>query len=330
MGLEAATWITDLDGTNPPSGDKKSQGDDHLRMIKLVLRACFPTASKAWYNPTAASKTADFNVAATEMNKTFIIDTTAGVVNATLPALAAGDAGWECSFIKSNTGTSAFYILPPSGTIASGEVFGLAKTRRCIPGHRTRVLWTGSGWVAERVVRAPVGSILDCPVAALPVGFEFAMGQTLVTGNYPDYAAVMGSGVVQDRQGRVAAGRTDMDGSDNGLITAALSGVNGTTLGANGGAQVNDLLASDLPNATLAVTIAAGQGLHHHAYIKAGGGSVPINLAAGSGGDPAGTTGDSTLPAMTGVTASMNGGVTQTHVNKLQPTMITNMIVVVE
>src|SRR5882762_4100205 len=294
MGLEAATWITDLDGTNPPSGDKKSQGDDHLRLIKLVLRACFPSASKAWYNPTASSKTTDFNVAATDMNRTFIIDTSAGVVNATLPTLVAGDAGWECSFIKSNTGVNAYFVLPPSGTIASGEVFGLAKTRRCIPGHRTRVLWSGTGWVAERVVRAPVGSILDCPVAALPVGYEFAMGQTL-SASYPDYIAVVGSGVVQDRQGRVAAGRTDMDGSDNGLLTTALSGVNGVALGANGGGQTVDIIQTDLPNIVLPITIAAGQGTHFHGpgsgltnYIGDGGGGVRI-VASGAGTNGAAT-----------------------------------------
>jgi len=161
------------------------------------------------------------------------------------------------------------------------------------------------------------------------------MGQTL-SASYPDYIAVVGSGVVQDRQGRVAAGRTDMDGSDNGLLTTALSGVNGVALGANGGGQTVDIIQTDLPNIVLPITIAAGQGTHFHGpgsgltnYIGDGGGGVRI-VASGAGTNGAATnTGSATLPSMTG-TSPLNGGVTQTHLNKVQPTMITNMIVVVE
>jgi hypothetical protein len=41
MGLEAATYIADLVATNPTSGDPKSQGDDHLRLLKTVLQSSF-------------------------------------------------------------------------------------------------------------------------------------------------------------------------------------------------------------------------------------------------------------------------------------------------
>lgn len=39
MGLESATYINDLTTTNPVASDAKSQGDDHLRLIKSVLKA---------------------------------------------------------------------------------------------------------------------------------------------------------------------------------------------------------------------------------------------------------------------------------------------------
>ena len=43
MGLEAATYIDTLVTTNPVgASDPKSQGDDHIRMIKSVLKATFP------------------------------------------------------------------------------------------------------------------------------------------------------------------------------------------------------------------------------------------------------------------------------------------------
>lgn len=49
MGLETATYIADLVATNPigPT-DPKSQGDDHLRLLKSVLQNTFPGAGKAF------------------------------------------------------------------------------------------------------------------------------------------------------------------------------------------------------------------------------------------------------------------------------------------
>lgn len=41
MGLETATYIADLVATNPTSADPKSQGDDHLRLLKTILQATF-------------------------------------------------------------------------------------------------------------------------------------------------------------------------------------------------------------------------------------------------------------------------------------------------
>jgi hypothetical protein len=45
MSLETGTYISDLVPTNPSGSDPKSQGDDHLRLIKSVLQTTFPEAS---------------------------------------------------------------------------------------------------------------------------------------------------------------------------------------------------------------------------------------------------------------------------------------------
>ena len=47
MSLESATYISDLVSTNPAAGDLKSQGDDHLRLIKSTVKATFPNVSGA-------------------------------------------------------------------------------------------------------------------------------------------------------------------------------------------------------------------------------------------------------------------------------------------
>lgn len=47
MALEAPTFISDLVATNPTPGDPKSQGDDHIRNTKYVLKMTFPNVSGA-------------------------------------------------------------------------------------------------------------------------------------------------------------------------------------------------------------------------------------------------------------------------------------------
>ena len=48
MGLESGTFVDDLVNTNPVGAtDLRSQGDDHLRLIKSVLKTTFPNATKA-------------------------------------------------------------------------------------------------------------------------------------------------------------------------------------------------------------------------------------------------------------------------------------------
>lgn len=43
MALEVATYISDLVITNPTASDAKSQGDDHLRLLKSTIKTTFPS-----------------------------------------------------------------------------------------------------------------------------------------------------------------------------------------------------------------------------------------------------------------------------------------------
>ena len=47
MALESASFISGLVAANPPGTDAISQGDDHLRLIKTVLKASLPNADAA-------------------------------------------------------------------------------------------------------------------------------------------------------------------------------------------------------------------------------------------------------------------------------------------
>lgn len=57
MGLESATFLSQLNASNPiGASDPKSQGDDHIRLIKSVLQATFPNATAAYnLSPTEAN-----------------------------------------------------------------------------------------------------------------------------------------------------------------------------------------------------------------------------------------------------------------------------------
>ena len=45
MGLETGNYISSLVKTNPVSSDNVSEGDDHLQLIKKILKQTFPVGS---------------------------------------------------------------------------------------------------------------------------------------------------------------------------------------------------------------------------------------------------------------------------------------------
>lgn len=47
MGLESATYVSDLVPANPDGTDAKNQGDNHIRMLKQVLQNTFPETDGA-------------------------------------------------------------------------------------------------------------------------------------------------------------------------------------------------------------------------------------------------------------------------------------------
>jgi len=60
MGLETASFISQLDSTFPLGGDPINKGDDHIRLVKAVLKTQFPNLTAAAVNATVA----EFNVLA--------------------------------------------------------------------------------------------------------------------------------------------------------------------------------------------------------------------------------------------------------------------------
>lgn len=83
MGLETGNFISDLIATNPTGTDPRNQGDDHIRLVKSVLKTTFPNVSGA------------ITLSHTEINsiKQIATETEAGIVEkATRAEAMAGTA----------------------------------------------------------------------------------------------------------------------------------------------------------------------------------------------------------------------------------------------
>lgn len=47
MAIESATYLSDLNVSNPPGSDPVGQADDHIRLLKSVLKSTFPNLTGA-------------------------------------------------------------------------------------------------------------------------------------------------------------------------------------------------------------------------------------------------------------------------------------------
>lgn len=341
MGLETGTYVSDLVITNPASNDLEAQGYQHLQLIKKVLQNTFPNATTAFPIPVTLAKAANYTVVKADRNTIIQCDPTAGSFTLTLPSLVAGDAGWSVGFMKTTTTTNPFFVAPAAGTLNSGNVTGLAKARRSIPGVITHAFWDGAAWWLSRVSNNPVGSTINYFGTSLPVGYEWPNGQTLtsVATNYPEYAAIVSNvGATPDLRGRSEFGIDNMGGSAANRITAGHN-FDGTVVGNAGGAEFQTLSIAqgNLPGITLNVTIGGGQGVHAHSitaeqyWVNVGGQaqgmSTPGNVNGGlislSG------TANAALPAMLG-SAPLGGSGTSLTPSILPPAMVCLKLLLVE
>lgn len=146
MGLETATHISELVPSNPVgASDKKSQGDDHLRLIKAVLQEDFPNADKAFYFPNAIAKSANYTVLAADDNKLITGDASGGAITFTLPTLTADQDGWAIRVGKVDDSTNAIVL---AGTI-NGDV-NYSLTRQW---DWAILEWTGVEWLLRAADR---------------------------------------------------------------------------------------------------------------------------------------------------------------------------------
>ena len=117
MALEDLTgtkYIDDLNSSNPALGDNVSEGDDHIRGIKNVLKLSFPGIDGA------------VNSTDTELNLldgiTALVDSTGSTGSAKLPAGSTGqrDGSPAAGYIRWNTTDTSAEVYDGSGWTAVG------------------------------------------------------------------------------------------------------------------------------------------------------------------------------------------------------------------
>lgn len=99
MSLETGTTISDLDSSWPLGGDSTSDGDDHIRLIKSVLKTQFPGSSGDGFS---------IPITATEQELNYLVGTTSNIQDA-LDNLASGLDGLV-EVLNAPSGTRMVFI----------------------------------------------------------------------------------------------------------------------------------------------------------------------------------------------------------------------------
>jgi microcystin-dependent protein len=177
----------------------------------------------------------------------------------------------------------------------------------------------------------PIGGMMPylgstAPNSAFVLPYGQAISRTTYATLFSLVSTTFGSGDgsttfnVIDMRGRLPIGQDNMGGSAAGRVTTAGSSIDGTTIGASGGAQNVTLAQSELPNISPTITVSAHTNSYHDlttGIAQAAG--VGLGVATGYAGSSGQTTG-STTPTAT--SSSINGNVTQTAVNLMPPGIV--------
>lgn len=128
MGLEAATYVSDLNSANPLGADQEKQGDDHIRLVKAALKATFlNTFAAGVYVPSPVTSAAQALAIATGKNFGAGFTLVNGELSASVAASALTIA------VKSLAGsdpsaTDPVYVVFRNATAATGDYTVLTLT----------------------------------------------------------------------------------------------------------------------------------------------------------------------------------------------------------
>ena len=230
MGLETGSFVDDLVSTNPLGTDDKSVGDDHLRLIKKVLKATFIGATRPFHFPAAgAAKTDAYTILLTDENGLVRGNVSGGGFTITLPLGSSVFAGYEVTAMKSDSSANVLLVDGNGGETINGNANSSLSAQNASETYR----WDGSEWkIVASSHETPIdptdhtvtGEIKMWPTATPPSGYLELDGSEVSQTTYADLYAVLGADAfgtdavgnffLPDFRGRVPLGVGTGDASD--------------------------------------------------------------------------------------------------------------------
>lgn len=256
MGLEAGSFVDDLVANNPLGTDDNSVGDDHLRLIKKVLKATFIGATRAFHFPSAPdTKVGAYTIALTDENAFMRADVSSGAFTLTLPLGSSVFAGFEVTVMKVDSGSNEVTTAGAAAETINGSSTDTIATQYIAKTY----IWDSEEWKikseSSQVVAAtdttllastgdmkvwptatPPTGWLECDASAVSrttysdlfdlIGATFGVGDGSTTFNLPDFRGRVPVGVgTGDASNATAFALADKDGDEVHLLVSSESGV---------------------------------------------------------------------------------------------------------
>lgn len=324
MPLETATYISDLVASNPASSDGLNQADDHMRLIKAVVKNTFP-------------------------NLTGPVTATQGYINSLMTGvsqLAATGAFFRVNDYIYSPGVGRTNFINDNGSGTQKSVLELVGQSGSLP-----LAWVRGNLTVDNTVTAlslsgagiaPIGSIVIWPSDTLPPSNEgvwaWCNGQQVSRTTYATafsristlYGAGDGSTTfnLPNYQEVALVGKSTMGGASSpGLLNSISSGLKGVLNGLFGANQ-KTLTATNLPPYTPQGTIVSTDSGHtHQAYQP----TQTRNDGTSTASFFAFATQQNTTTGYANITSTFTGtpapGQNSTPFDTVQPSRATNYII---
>ena len=215
MTVESATYVSGLNANYPPGSDTISEGDDHLRLIKSVLKSTLPNADEAingvhtgtsapspntsgqlWFDTSGAGDLKVRNKANSDFES---VDTTttalpAGVIALWYGSTASIPSGWTlCDGSGSTPDLRDQFIIGAGGsyavdaTAAVGNTGAHTLTTSEMPAHTHS--FTGRGFTAQNGTGI-TNDYADHAAGTITTSTAGTGGSHTHTGSLPPYYAL--------------------------------------------------------------------------------------------------------------------------------------------
>lgn len=159
MALETGNFIDDLVASNPLGTDDQSLGDDHIRLIKTLLKATFKGATRAFqFSAAGAVKVSAYTIVLTDENSLIRGNVSSGDFTFTLPLGSTVFGGYKVTVMKSDSSTNTLTV---DGSGAE-TINGASSDTLTVQYAATTYMWDGSEWkIYATGIITKLGAALD-------------------------------------------------------------------------------------------------------------------------------------------------------------------------